>query len=209
MRDDGRLIIGITGGIAAGKSTVLKVLATLGFRTIDADKVAHSLYRRGNPGFGPVVARFGGGILSAESGEIDRRKLAGVVFAEAGALSALEAIIHPLVVQRITAEVNGTDRDTAIEAIKLFPSGLNGLCDETWFVRIAPDAAAARLTAERGLTDAEALTRIAAQRELTAISETASDWTLDGAADPGVNALKISKRIERLRGRKGNPRKIF
>ena len=88
------LRIGICGGIAAGKSTVLAILESVGFRTIDADKVAHSVYKPRTRGFDVVIARFGDEIRSAESGEIDRRKLGAIVFKDAAALRELENLIY-------------------------------------------------------------------------------------------------------------------
>ena len=89
-------IIGLTGNIATGKSTVGRMLADLGARYIDADEIAHQVIRRGGAAFAGVVQAFGRGILDA-GGEIDRRRLGAIVFADAARLRHLEAIVHPAV----------------------------------------------------------------------------------------------------------------
>lgn len=202
MRGNGRLIIGITGGIAAGKSTVMAILESFGFRAVDADKVAHSLYRRGTQGYDAVVTKFGAGILSDENSEIDRRKLGAVVFSDPSALQELEEIIYPLVNAEIEAVLDSSDQDAAVEAINLFSSGLNKRCDENWFVRVAPEIALSRLTDQRGMRISDAFARLSAQREIVASAERSADWTIQGAS--GLDAIRseISVRLERLRTEK-------
>ncbi len=89
-------VLGLTGNIACGKSTVLNELQRLGAAVLDADAVVHRLLRRGTPVHAAVVAAFGPGILAAD-GEIDRRALGAIVFADAAALAHLEALVHPAV----------------------------------------------------------------------------------------------------------------
>ncbi len=202
MRGNGRLIIGITGGIAAGKSTVMAILESFGFRAVDADKVAHSLYRRGTQGYDAVVTKFGAGILSDENSEIDRRKLGAVVFSDPSALQELEEIIYPLVNAEIEAVLDSSDQDAAVEAINLFSSGLNKRCDENWFVRVAPEIALSRLTDQRGMRISDAFARLSAQREIVASAERSADWTIQGASGLGAIRSEISARLERLRTEK-------
>ncbi|MDX2268033.1 MAG: dephospho-CoA kinase [Bryobacter sp.] len=92
------LRVGLTGGLATGKSVVAEVFASLGSPLLKADELGHQLLRRGQPAFAPVLARFGEGIL-APDGEIDRRALGALVFSQPAELSALNEIIHPLVFQ--------------------------------------------------------------------------------------------------------------
>jgi dephospho-CoA kinase len=93
-------VIGLTGNIATGKSTVGRMLADLGALYIDADEIAHEVIARGGAAFADVVAVFGAGILDA-NGEIDRRRLGDIVFADAARLRQLEEIVHPAVSVRI------------------------------------------------------------------------------------------------------------
>src|SRR5215468_9405576 len=91
-----RRVIGLTGGIGSGKSTVAAMLADLGADIIDTDKVGHEVYRPGTEGFRQVTAAFGPGVIAAD-GTIDRRALAARVFADPQALKRLNAIVHPLI----------------------------------------------------------------------------------------------------------------
>jgi dephospho-CoA kinase len=91
--------VGLTGGIASGKSTVSAILAELGAVVIDADVLAREVVAAGTPGLAAVVAEFGDGVLTAE-GELDRAAMGALVFADPGARKRLEAIIHPLVHRR-------------------------------------------------------------------------------------------------------------
>ena len=100
------LIIGLTGNLASGKTTVAKIFQKLGAKVLDADRIAHRLLKRGQPCFPPVVRHFvpsGKGILVG--GEIDRRKLAQIVFNDAKELQALNKIVHPKVIQEISRQL--------------------------------------------------------------------------------------------------------
>ncbi len=90
-------LIGLTGNIACGKSSVLAMLAELGAQVIDADRVTHELQQPGQPVYAAIVAEFGPGILAEPGGPIDRRALGAIVFADPAALRRLEQIVHPAV----------------------------------------------------------------------------------------------------------------
>jgi len=158
-----KFIIGLTGNIAMGKSLALRQLEELGACTIDADQVAHEVMRRGQPAHAAIVQAFGNCVLDAD-GEIVRRKLAEIVFAEPAALRQLEAITHPAVRQRIDALVRAAESAVVvIEAIKLLEGALRGAVDAVWVVDAPPAAQLSRLVEQRGMTKAQAQQRIAAQ----------------------------------------------
>lgn len=158
------LIVGLTGNIATGKSTVLAYLRLKGAHIVDADRLAHAAIMPDGPAYAAVVAAFGPGIVN-DDGLIDRRALGRIVFADAGALQRLEAIVHPAVFQLAQAELAATAAPVVIlEAIKLLESGrLLTLCDEIWVVTATPAVQMERLLTERGMTEAEARQRMAAQ----------------------------------------------
>ena len=106
-------IIGLTGNIATGKSTVGRMLADLGARYIDADVVAHEVMARDGAAFPGVVAAFGDGILDG-TGEIDRRKLGAIVFADAARLRQLEEIVHPAVSARISETLAAASEEVVV-----------------------------------------------------------------------------------------------
>ena len=159
----GKVILGLTGNIATGKSVVRKMLEHLGAYGIDADALAHRAMARGAPGFQPVVDTFGQWILDSE-GEIDRSRLGRVVFSDAAALAQLEAILHPLVRQAIDVLVRRSSQKViVIEAIKLLEGPLKAACDSIWVTTAPYETQVARLVQKRGMSLEAARQRINAQ----------------------------------------------
>lgn len=157
------IVIGVTGGIASGKSAVLAALAELGAETIDADVVYHELIEPGTDLNRRLRAEFGESIARPD-GEIDRPALGAQVFADATKLARLDAVTHPAVI----AEIEGRLADSsaavvAIDAVKLFESGMDRLCDRVWLVTVDRERRIERLMARNDLTRAEAERRIDAQ----------------------------------------------
>ena len=157
-------VVGLTGPIGAGKSTVAAVLRDLGAKVLDADAIVHDEQSRGTVGYSAIVQTFGTKILG-EDKEIDRRKLADEVFGDPVKLARLEQILHPRVIARILeARKMLRDGDTlVVEAIKLLESDLRNVCDQIWVVTAPRDLMLLRLEA-RGLPRAEAETRLRTQR---------------------------------------------
>ena len=157
-------VLGITGNIGTGKSTITKILAEQGVHVIDADRVVHDLYADSSGSLvKAVVAEFGRGIV-APDGTLDRTALGRIVFDDAVALGKLETIVHPAVVAEVEKSLNSTSQHTpcAIEAIKLIESDLVGLLDAVWIVEATPELQRARLCA-KGMSRSEAQRRIEAQ----------------------------------------------
>lgn len=163
MSDYGKILIGLTGNIACGKSTVLRRLRELGAHTIDADALIHVILRRGGAAFEPVLAEFGPSILR-EDGEIDRRALGKIVFSDPEKLHRLEAIEHPIVRSMIGEQIKSApERVVVLDAIKLFESGWAEKCDTVWVVTCLRAQQIERLTATRGYSQEEAEMRVNAQ----------------------------------------------
>jgi dephospho-CoA kinase len=156
-------LIGLTGNIATGKSTVGGMLTELGARVIDADAIAHEVTAKGQPVWFSIVAEFGEDTLRPD-GEIDRLRLGALVFADPAALRRLEAIVHPAVLERVAELLaQATEPVVVLDAIKLIESGVADLCDAVWVVTCLPDQQLARLMRTRGMSEAEARQRMAAQ----------------------------------------------
>lgn len=156
-------LIGLTGNIATGKSTVLKMLAKLGAETIDADKVAHQVIEPGGPAHAAVVEAFGPEILR-DDGAIDRTKLGEIVFNDQDALRHLERLTHPAVGEIIVQRLAETDASVVvIEAIKLIEAGMHTNSDALWIVTASREQQIQRLMKTRQLDRAAAETRIDAQ----------------------------------------------
>lgn len=158
-----KYLIGLTGNIATGKSTVARMLEELGATVIDADALVHELQLKGTPVFNEIVATFGSGILD-RAGEIDRKALGSIVFADPEKLRALERIVHPAVLiesaRRITA---APTLIVVYEAIKLIEAGRAEMCDALWVVTARSEVQLQRLMTDRRMSEAEAQQRIEAQ----------------------------------------------
>jgi dephospho-CoA kinase len=164
MRAKRPFIIGLTGNIATGKSTVLSYLAAHGAQVIDADRLTHQAMTPGGLAYTAIVEAFGPGIVDP-AGRIKRPALGQIVFNDAAALQRLEAIVHPAVFTLAQAEITtSTARVIVIEAIKLIEAQrLAKLCDELWVVTASPATQLRRLREQRGMDEAEACKRMAAQ----------------------------------------------
>jgi len=170
----GKTVIGLTGNIATGKSVVRKMLEHLGAYGIDADALGHRAIAKGAPAYQPVLNSFGRWILG-QDGQIDRSKLARIVFSDPEALSNLETIIHPLVRQAVDILVRRSkERVIVIEAIKLLESPLRASCDSLWTTYAPLEIQLTRLVQKRGLTPVTARQRIlvqASQEEKMAVAD--------------------------------------
>jgi len=160
-------VVGVTGGIGAGKSAATAILAELGAVVIDADRVGHETYRPGTLGWERVVAQFGRDVVAAD-GTIDRQRLGAIVFADAAQLARLNAIVHPLirdaVAARIAAErATGQAPAAVIEAALLVEAKWDALVDEVWLVTATGDVVEERLKAQRGLDPGAIAARMRAQ----------------------------------------------
>jgi len=158
-------VLGVTGTVAAGKSTLTARLAALGARVIDADALGHRALA--TPGVRDAVAvAFGRGVL-APDGTLDRALLARGVFADAAARARLEAIVHPVVRRAIDEEIAAARKAGAplvvVDCALLFESGLDAICDSTLAVDAPEAVRIARARAARGWDESEVVRRSAAQ----------------------------------------------
>ncbi len=158
-----KIVIGLTGNIATGKSIVLRMFQELGATVIDADKLVHLLMKSGTPVYKAIVDEFGHYILD-ENKEISRPKLAKIVFSDPNGMAKLEAITHPPVRQLILKRIEeAPTQAVVVEAIKLFESGLAERCDSNWVVVAPPELQLKRLVERRKMSAEAAKQRIKAQ----------------------------------------------
>ena len=158
-------LLGLTGNIATGKTTIGQMLLALGAaRYIDADAVVHGLYLPDEPVYDAVIATFGRAMLTPD-GQIDRKALGARVFSDPAALAELERITHPAVHLAVAQQLSNLPAEAVavIDAVKLLEGGMASACDQVWLVVCDLAEERRRLLADRGLSAAEADARLAAQ----------------------------------------------
>ena len=164
-------LIGLTGNIASGKSTVAQLLVEQGAAHLDADRLVHEMYLPGTEVTVAVAAHFGEAVLTPD-GSVDRAALGAIVFNDREALRTLEQIVHPRVgpaiAERIRAVATQSNPPPAmvIEAVKLIESGRHKIVDQVWFVLARPEIQKLRMMEDRGRSEAEAEARLQAQRPI-------------------------------------------
>lgn len=200
------IVIGLTGGIGSGKSEVSRRLRERGAAVINADQVGHQAYAPHSETWREIVRAFGEQVLQ-ENGEIDRRQLGGIVFADPAQRARLNAIMHPRMARMVSDQLDELRAKgcpaAVVEAAVLFEAGWDALVDEVWTVDAPEAAVVARLQARNGLELAEIRQRIAAQmpaaeraaRAAAVIRNAGSRETL-AAAVQELWASRVKGRIE-------------
>jgi dephospho-CoA kinase len=187
------LIVGLTGGIASGKSMVAKDFKALGARLIDADRISREVVRPGSKAWKKIVKTFGKEVLTSAGG-IDRKKLGAVVFASPARLKKLERITHPEILAQIRRDVNAArgEKLVIIDLPLLFEAQLERMVDRT-IVVWAPESVQAKRLAERsGLSRAEIKKRLAAQMPIDRKKQLA-DIVIDNSGTRGKTRREVKK----------------
>jgi len=189
------MIIGLTGGIACGKSTVANILRQKGILVIDTDEISREITKKGEPAWQKIKEEFGEEVIGPD-GEILRKKLAQIVFNNPTKLAALNQITHPRITKQLTeilAEIKAkkSQRIIVIEVPLLFECGLQDIFDEVWVVKAPQSVMIERLIKRDSLSKEDALKRISSQMPLTQKAQLA-DRVIENSGS--VNDLK--KQIE-------------
>ena len=186
-------LIGLTGGIASGKSTVAKLLASYGAETIDADQVARDVVAPGSAGLSEVIKEFGSEVLM-ESGELDRVVLGRIVFEEPSKRKRLEEILHPLIKQRTNQLLAEASSPVVVYAVPLL---VEANVDYPFDMILTVEAGVAnqieRMVRSRGLSEEDAMKRISAQA-----SESARRERADMVIDSSGSREQLEKQIALL-----------
>ena len=161
------ILIGLTGGIASGKSTVIQFLRYQGFPVIDADKLGHKVLEPGNPGYKKVVAKFGNEILNKDK-TVNRLLLGGIVFADPSRLKTLNEISHPIIADMVLKEFKSIVSEDSkgivfLEAALLIEAKWYNMCHHIWVVTLESREAIRRLKKRDGLSESEARSRLDSQ----------------------------------------------
>lgn len=179
-------VLGITGGVGAGKSTVLAWLKKkYGAEVLQLDEAAHILMEPGGSCFAPVVRAFGGEI--ARDGRIDRRLLYQKAFVDADRVAELNSIVHPRVKAYVREWIarkqeEGEAPFLVLEAALLLEEHYNEICDEIWYIRVDDETRIARLTASRGYTREKTL-QILREQKSDAEFLQACDYVIDNSGN--------------------------
>ena len=197
------LRVGLTGGIASGKSTVARTFAGLGAVTIDADEIVSHLYRPGAAGYEALVRTYGRGIVRPD-GEIDRPKVAAIAFASDAEAKKLNALIHPLVIAEEERLMNdestrfpGRDRIFIVEATLLLESGGKQRYDRIVVVDTDPKVQIDRAV-KRGMDRTDSEQRLA--RQMPREQRLAlADYVIDNSRDPRTTEIETHRVYEKLR----------
>ncbi len=189
------LLVGLTGGIAAGKSTVAAMFAARGAAVVDADRISHTLQEPGQPCYRGIVEAFGTGILD-EAGRLDRRRLGTRVFGDLAAKRCLEAIMHPAIREACQAEIRvakASGRTVCIvDAALILETGQQDRFQAIVLVSAPEDVQVARLMRARGLAEAEARQRVASQWT-TAAKAALADFVIDNGGDLAATEAQVSR----------------
>ena len=199
------LLIGLTGGIGSGKSSVSALLAERGAVIIDADAITRELQQPGTEVFDAMVERFGTGILAAD-GSLDREAVADIVFSDADALADLGAIVHPAVgreiAQRMLAEAQG-DNVVVLDVPLLVESGRDDMAALV-VVDVEPEVAVRRLVEQRGMREGDVRARMARQASREERLSRA-DFVIDNSGDRSALAEQVAKLWNELDARRSDP----
>lgn len=188
------ILVGLTGGIGAGKSTVSAMLARRGAVIVDADEITREVQRPGSPVLADIAERFGAAVIAAD-GSLDRAAVAAVVFNDAEALADLNRIVHPAVGQEIArriAEQADTERIVVLDIPLLTENPRSGLAG-TIVVDVPVEVAVSRLVGDRGMDEADARARIARQASREDRLATA-DFVVDNSGDRAA----LERRVDEL-----------
>ena len=198
-------LIGLTGQIGSGKSSVGEILAELGATVLDADDVTRDVMAPGQPAFSAIHGAFGGRDVLAEDGTIDRAKLAQKVFGDPKALRRLEQIVWPQVIARVLDVRAGMfdDSTLVVEAIKLLDSPIARVCDEIW-VTIAPRDTLVERVVGRGMSAGEARLRLGAQAHEAELLRRATT-VIDNAGDRDELRRGVEAAWRRSQERRSSP----
>ncbi len=201
-------LIGLTGNIGCGKSTVVALLAARGTAICDADQVTRAVMQPGQPAYRAIVDSFGPAILSAPGGPIDRTALGTIVFGDPGALRRLEEIVHPATRTNIQKWLAAQERQAAaqrerhvavVDAIKLIEGGYPAICDTVWVVVCDEREQLRRLVESRGMSLVDARQRIAAQPPQSEKAAVA-DVVIDNSGTPAETERQVMAAWQAITG---------
>ncbi len=194
-------VIGLTGGIASGKTTISNILKELGATIIDADEIARKVVEKSSPALKDIEENFGRDVLFKD-GRLDRKKLGNIVFNDTGSLKKLNEIIHPYIVEKIIDEINHykktyNKRVIILDAALLIELNLMDLVEEVWLIVVPEEMQLGRLVERDNISADQAQKRIDAQVPLEDKKKYA-DLIIDNSKDLTYLQAQIEENWERI-----------
>ncbi len=196
------MILGITGGVGAGKSTILNILQNeYNYKVYEADKIGHLIMKKGTQIYDAFVKRFGEKIIGSD-GEIDRKEFAKIIFADAENLDYVDSLIHPGVLHYILDDIKETEENGAslyagyvIEAALLLEAAYDRVCDKVWYIYVDENTRRKRLKESRGYSD-EKIDSIMKNQLSDEEFESKCDYKIDNSFDIDHTRACIKKALE-------------
>lgn len=188
------MIVGLTGGLATGKTTVAKIFKELGAEVVDADIIAREIVRKGTEVFDEIVKVFGEGIIG-EEGELDRKKLASIIFCDEEAREKLNMITHPPIRKRIVEEIarlKESKRIIVLDVPLLIEAGFSDLVDVVVVVSAGEEEQIRRVMKRDGIKREEALLRIRSQLPLQSKLD-AADYVIDNSGPLDRTRMEVRR----------------
>lgn len=192
-------VIGITGGIASGKSNVCSVIKNEGYQIIDSDQISRDFSKKGFPIYDEIIKAFGEDFLD-EYLEIDRKKLAKLIFHNKEAKDKLNSITHPIIIEEIKKQIDlSKDNIVFVEIPLLYEAKLEYLCDKVICVFLNKKTQVARLMEREGIDEDYALEKIHSQMDLY-LKKTKADYVIDSRGSFEETKNQVLEIIKKLKG---------
>ncbi len=193
-----KYVVGVTGGIASGKSNVCNIIEGMGYPVIDCDMVSYQLSKKGKPIYDAILKNFGEEYL-LENGEIDRKKLGKLIFHDAKAKALLDSISHPIIFEEINRRLEEIDGYVFLEAPLLYEAHANKLCNKVICVFLSKKFQVERLMAREGIDEDYALAKIHSQMDLY-LKKSLADYVIDTRGTFDETKSQVEKIINEIKG---------
>ncbi len=194
-----KLIIGVTGGIASGKSNVCNIISQEGYPVIDCDKITAQLSVKGGPIYNVIVEKFGEDFL-LDDGELDRKKLAKQIFNNAASKQILDSITHPIIKDEVDRQISEIkDGIIFLEAPLLYESKFNDMCDKVICVFLQKKLQVQRLMDREGIDEDYALAKIHSQMDLY-LKKSLADYVIDSRGTFEETKMLVLSVINEIKG---------
>lgn len=187
-------VIGVTGGIASGKSNVCNIIEKMGLFVIDCDKISYDLTKKGGPIYKVILEKFGNEYL-LDNDEIDRKKLARLIFNNLEAKNLLNSITHPIIIDDLNKKIEESDEKIIfLEAPLLYETHLDNICDKIICVYLDEKLQLDRLMMREGIDEQYALAKIHSQMDLN-IKKSLADYVIDTKGTFEETRMQVDKVI--------------